>query len=84
MTKNAKFAIDLEVNGRLVRVAAAPADTGDGVKVAQTITDGPHVLTTVSCTCGSGADAKTVTKECPTANARCDCSDPKNPSITCN
>ena len=37
---------------------------------------------TITCTCSS--TGQSTTKECPTTNATCDCSDPDNPKITCN
>jgi len=58
-----------------------------GVSVAQRVVaaNGTAPLSThVTCTCGSGADAKTVSKDCPNAGNTCDCSDPANPKITCS
>ena len=59
---------------------------GSGVRVShfvQHATAGPTSVT-VTCTCGSGASARSVTKECPSNQGNtCDCSDPQKPKITC-
>jgi hypothetical protein len=55
---------------------------GGGITVAHALElDGGTVSEWhLTCRCTGGG---TVTKVCPTANAKCDCSNPKNPILTC-
>lgn len=72
-------------NGTSINVDVEPAKGGTGYKVAHSliVRDGVAAETTVTCTCGTGANQKTVTKSCPGTGNTCDCSDPANPKITC-
>jgi hypothetical protein len=74
-------------SGKKVTVAVTEAANGeigvahvvDSVSVADAAQR--KLSHTVTCTCSGGASTS---KECPTTSALCDCSDPKNPKITCN
>jgi hypothetical protein len=71
-------------NGSKVQVEITEVKGGVSVVHRVIAADGTAPLSThVTCTCGSGSSAKTVSKDCPKEGNTCDCSDPANPKITC-
>ena len=72
-------------DGLRVVVDVSKCSKSGAVKVSHYVifADSTTSETTVTCTCGTGASAKTTTKNCPGTNNTCDCSDPQNPKITC-
>jgi hypothetical protein len=68
-----------------ISIEARAAINGDGIVITQAINNIGTTSRSVICTCWKDGKSYTTTKTCPNNTGNhCDCSDAKNPRITCS